>query len=1096
VGKALPSGGFELRYLYSASALALLALTSSATAVVAQETSAAVRGAVTANGNPVAGATVTITHVPSGSVSSMKTGAEGAFSLSGLRPGGPYTVTVAADGFTDTTISGISITVGQPYNLPIVMSNAVSEIVVSGRRPADALSTTFDQEKIEEVPSINRDIRDIAREDPFASFNPVSRAVTIAGTRPTTNLFSVDGVRFSDNFGLNNGGLPTNRGPVPLDAVSQVSVKVAPYDVTSGDFQGGEISVVLKSGENKLSGSAFYAYSDASLTGDRSLGTPVNVSLTSKDYGAFLSGPIIKDKLFFALSYEKLNEITPQQFGLAGAPSVVPGLTQAEVDQVSSIAKSVYNYTTGGISVSKPETDQKYTAKLDYNFNDAHRMSYTYIHDNGETEELDDGSNSTTTPAIGLQNFATHEPQTFNSHVVQFVDNWTNNFNTETRLNWRKAYQPGISYGGGGGPGLPGFAQFSVCDDPLGAAAAATANLQACSTGTPREFFGVEQFSQADVVGQTSYGANFIAHYNVGNHVLEAQAAWQRLDINNIFVQSALGVYYFDSLDELQNKQANSLTYQNSITGNLKDIYADFSYDQYNFGLQDSWDITPKLNVQYGVRADLYQMSDMSPLNKSFVNRYGTPNNYNLNGDFVWEPRASATWRATDRLSFRAGVGLFNGGAPDVYVGNSFSVAGVFGNTITLQRTSAPGAPVTTCSGIPTSVAPATAASICSAALDNVAGNSIDPIVKAFLQTNTASLSAAPVDALDKNFKVDQTWKFSGSVDYKADFSRFKLGDGWRLGADIYYGKVQEAAYYTDLRLSQTGTAPDGRPIYSDTFDTTNNADFLEKNDRLGHSMVAILRANKAFDIGLIAGISYAYSDITSYADMGGSTASGTYGSTPMVDPNKPVYGTSDYQVRNDVKFNLDYQHDWWKDNPTTIGLYGEDRSGSPYSLTMNAIGATRAVFGVTGTASRFLLYVPNVSSFTADPKVTYDSMATFTALQSYIVAHGLKQGAIIGKNTQTAPDYFKVDMHFEQAFPLYKVPGKIKLYADVENFLNLLDNKWGAYQTVNSLSPLVQVSCNVGCTQYTYKAFSAPTVVNNTRQGLWAVRIGARYEF
>ncbi len=121
-------------------------------------------------------------------------------------------------------------------------------------------STSFTRDDIEGITSVQRDIRDIAKQDPFAAFNPTTRGVSIAGQKHRTNRFSVDGVRFSDNFGLNQGGLPHTRGPVPLDAVEQMSVKIAPYDITEGDFQGGSINVVMRAGSNDFDGSVFYTY--------------------------------------------------------------------------------------------------------------------------------------------------------------------------------------------------------------------------------------------------------------------------------------------------------------------------------------------------------------------------------------------------------------------------------------------------------------------------------------------------------------------------------------------------------------------------------------------------------------------------------------------------------------------------------------------------------------------------------------------------------------------------------------------------------------------------------------------------------------------
>lgn len=1085
-----------MRNLFATSAVAAI-LASTATAVYAQETTSSVRGSVTGADGPISGATVTVTHTPSGTTNTVVTGGEGAFVASGLRPGGPYTISVAAPGYATATFRDVSLAVGQPYNLPVALDYGVEELVVTAaRRPADPLSSVFNRESIEGVASVARDIRDVARQDPFASFNPVTRGVSIVGANNRTNRFSVDGVRFSDNFGLQEGGLPTGRGPVPLDAIEQLSVKVAPYDITEGDFQGGSINVVLRSGENDFHGSAFYTYTDDSLTGDSSRGTPVNLDMESKNWGAFLSGPILKDRLFFALSYEKLDEVVPAQYGLAGAPNVVPNLDQSTLDAVSGIAQSVYGYDTLGLLAARPETDEKYTAKLDYNFTDKHRLSYTYIHNEGETIALGGGSTNPVSPTLGYQSYATHEPEEVDSNVLQLNSNWTNNFSTELRVNYRESSKIPVSFG------APGFAQFQVCTDPVSAGSPLTCTQGAGGVlGSPRLYFGTEQYSQKDIVGQTQYGAELVGRLSVGNHVIKGQVAYSNLDIENVFVHSSLGLYTFDSVSDFENRQASVLSLQNSITGDLSDLSASFTYKQITLGLQDSWDVTPAINITYGLRGDLYKMDDSSPLNASFVNRYGFANNYNIDGNLVLQPRFNVTWRATDNLTIRGGVGLFSGGAPDVFIGNSFSVAGVYGNTITIERD--PTTP-TGCStrSFPATMAVATAQQICQAALNNVTGNSFDPLVLQYLQTNTAALSSSPVNAMSKDFELPSTWKVTLSADYIADLSRFHLGDGWKFGADLYFGKTQNAAIYTDLRLTQVGTAPDGRPIYADTYTNSSNNDLLMTNTSRGHSLVAVVRADKYWDIGpktgLNTGVSYTYQDIKSVGDMNGTTASGTYGAQPMVDPNYPAYGTSEYEIKHNFKFNADFDHKFFGDYSTRLSMFGEYRSGQPYSLTMNVLNS-RAVFGTTGTTSRYLLYVPDVSAIDADPRVTYANVATYEAFRDFVRSEGLGQG-IINKNTQRAPDYFKVDLHFEQEIPTPAIPrmpdARIKLFADIENVLNLINDKYGSYRTVSLLSPVVNVSCNTSCTQYTYSNFTPPVVTNQTRYGLWGIRVGAKFEF
>ena len=236
---------------------------------------------------------------------------------------------------------------------------------------------------------------------------------------------------------------------------------------------------------------------------------------------------------------------------------------------------------------------------------------------------------------------------------------------------------------------------------------------------------------------------------------------------------------------------------------------------------------------------------------------------------------------------------------------------------------------------------------------------------------------------------------------------------------------------------------------------------------------------------------------------MNGTTASGTYGQNAMVDPNVAAYGTSIYEVRDSIKFHLDFDHAFFGDHKTRFSLFGEYRSGLPYSLTMNDPAPVNghSIFGTAGSANRYLLYVPNVSSIAADPRVSYDSQATFNAFAAYVAANGLEQGAIVAKNNKRAPTWTKIDLHVDQDVPL-PLGARFKLFADMENVLNFIDRDWGALRQVAFpyLAPVVNVACAqtsaAGCTQYRYSNFSNPAINNVGRVSLWSLRIGAKVEF
>ncbi|WP_336959691.1 TonB-dependent receptor [Sphingobium aquiterrae] len=1070
----------------------------SATAAYAQETTSSIRGEVTASGAPVAGARVTVKHVPSGTTTSTTTGNDGTFAASGLRIGGPFSVTVAAEGYSDFTVTNISLTAGQPLRLPIALQGAGDEVIVTAATSgavdlSSGPASVLGREEIEGVASVSRDIRDIVRRDPFATIDPAqSRGVMIAGQNARLNKFSVDGLRFSDNFGLNVGGLPTARGPVPLDAIEQLSVKIAPFDISEGDFQGGAVNVVLRSGTNKFTGSAFYTYSSDKLTGDRSRDARVSLDFKSKNFGAFLSGPLIEDKLFFAASYEKIEEGTPIAIGTAGFANVVPNVSDAQIDTLTGISQSVYNYDPGGVTRSTQEKDEKYTVKLDWNIMDGQRLAFTYIrNDSSNSSTAGFSSTTATTPALALASNNYRRPEKVQSYVAQLNSDWADNFHTEIRGNFRKYDLTPVPFGE-----FP-FSQMQVCLDPnanTGSAIQCTQGSTA-NPGTARLYFGPDQFRHFNYVRTKQYGADIAMRWEMGDISMKATAAWSHLDVANAFTANALGTYYFDSLADFQAQRASTVTLAGSITGNLNDVLASFKYDQYTFGYQASYDPSRTLSLSAGVRTDLYAGIEPPLLNTFFTARYGFSNRAVINGKMVAQPRFSAIWTPTSELKIRGGVGLFAGGSPDVFLGNSYSVAGVNGNSVTISR-NADG----TCT-LPT-------AAVCNAALNGVDGRNFSSVLTEYLRTNNSSLALANVNAMDPKYKMESTWKSSLSIDYTPKNLGF-LGSGWNFGGDLYYGWVNNAPIYRDLRIAASGrTTPDGRSIYSLIPGTSGaNSDLLLSNTSKGHSLVAVARIDKSWDWGLSVGGSYTFQDVTDVSSMNGTTGSGTYGQNAMVDPNIAAYGTSIYEIRNSFKVHFDFDHAFFGDYKTRFSLFGERRSGIPYSLTMSdTLGANGHgnVFGATGSVNRYLLYVPTLN----DPLVantTAADAATLASLNAFIDANGLSKyrGQILSKNSQRSPHWSKIDLHIDQELPVPTLNGpRFKLFADIENVLNLINKDWGSLRQVTFpyLASVVNVSCvavgSNSCGQYRYSNFSNPAVNNQTRYSIWSVRIGAKVEF
>jgi hypothetical protein len=1159
----------QLKFLLAASAASVSLACGIAAPVHAQETTSTISGTVTSGGAPVAGATVEVLNTATGATSTITTSGSGSFSASGLRPGDSYTVTVNAPGYESTQVTDVVTQVAQSFNLPIDLAAQGGEaiVVTASRLPgAGSISqgpvTALSAEDIEKVASINRDIRDLSRRDPFARLDDTpggGRAVSFAGQNARFNKFSVDGISVSDNFGLNPDGLPSRRSPIPFDAIGQFQARVAPFDVREGNFQGGAVNIVLKSGTNAFHGTGFYAYLSDELVGKETKpgpGIPTGKTdvpnFKLQNYGVEIDGPIIKDKLFFMVAGERLRGGRPIPEGPTddNAGTAIPNLTTALVNQVSAIAQSVYSYDTGGVQRSLNDKDDRVVAKLDANISDTQRLAatYTYAKD-GITLLNNTFSNiNTGSPGLGLASNAYTQGNRLHTGVLQLNSEWSDEFSTEVRAfhkDYVRIQDPLLGRG---------FAQFRVCTNAVsGGSPTGCENVGIpAGQGTAAVVsFGPDNSRQTNALTSKTWGGLVQARLTRNDHDVRVFAEYQDVNIFNSFLQNSAGNFYFDSIADFQNRAASSITYGNAIPSLVpEDAAAKFSYQSYVFGVMDSWRLSPDFTVNFGARYDLYGMEDRPALSAPFQNRYSTerfvggeqrfigPNTANINGLGLFQPRFGFNWNASDRFSLRGGGGIFGGGTPDVYISNSFSNTGVLTNTISFNRTA------TGFNGFPGGTPVATQTAVGNAALVGVTGTSIPGAVNDFLRNATVATNST-VNALDPDFKIPSQWRATLSADYEADLGA--LGDGWRFGADVLVSKVRNQVFFTDIRsqplVGANAFTPDGRQRYFNLNDaltatgfnqtagatsTNTNTDILLTNTKKGRAYIGILRFEKDWDFGLTAFGSYTYQDVKDRAPATSSTAGSNYSNGAFIDPNNVAYGRSNDEVRHFFKYGLSYDHAFFGDYETSIGLFGETRIGHPFSYTFQDFGSGRsAVFGVTGRSTatstagnRYLLYVP---TGTSDPLVSYSDAAFATAFNNFVDASGLKKyrGGIAPRNAFNSKWFTKLDLHLSQELPTGFGKSRIKLFADVENFTNLIDKDWGQVReyvfpynvavaqvqcltTTGNANGAGTVAANVSqpCAQYRYSplggttAFTTPVDQVYVNQSLYAIRIGARFTF
>jgi len=1063
-------------------ALTAMALASPA---IAQQTSSSIRGTVVSQeGTALADVTVVITHMPTGSRRTVSTNSDGVFFIRGLKVGGPYTVELAdGSSYHAKDIEGLNLLLAQTAAVQLVAASTdvtLEEISVTAVRSTGGLrmgsSSDWSRDDIDNVSSVSRDIKSVMRQDPKVWIDSTnSDALTIAGTNSRFNSLTVDGVKQNDDFGLNNNGYPTQRSPISLDAIEQLSVQTSPSNVEFGGFQGGLINVVTKSGTNEFHGSAFYEFSNESLLGDRSQD---NVNLggdfSEKTFGATLGGPIVKDKLFFFASYEKYERTRPFEFALDSGQSgdtanVIFGVTQADVDSIVAIARDRYGYDPIGFGdVDLDEQDEKILLKLDWNINDFHRFSATYQRTDGNIinpqntfsgGRFGDDADRQGSGGAGTLGGWYDKSDRLETYSFQLFSDWSDSLSTEIKV---------------------GLKDVTTGQVPLGGDDFALMEIETAGGGSV--FIGPDFFRHANALSNETKNFKVKADYSTGDHLFTLGYELEKLDVVNLFVPGSNGDYGFDSIADFAAGNASTLFYQNAFTNVKQDGEARFGFDFHTFYLQDNWTVNDNLTVTAGVRAELVRNSDKPRENGSFQTRNGFSNTENLDGKFIFLPRFGFNYLAGERTTISGSAGLYSGGSPNVWVSNSYSNDGQIIDNVFLGNWFAD--------------------------LSNIDGFNVPQAAQDALTPGDGN-----VNAIHPDMDLPSVWKYSVAVEHEFDLSFMGLGDGWNTSAEVIFTDVKDAIIWQETRRSQVGNAPDGRPIY----DVPGGYDLLLNTTNAGSGQVVTLNFDKDWDTD--AGVfsvraGYSWQDVEDVNPGTSSTATSNFGKAPTSDRNGVVLGTSDSEIKHRITASLNWRKDFWDDNTTNLNIFFSTRSGKHFSYTFDDAGSRtgpsstleevladpNTVFGGDRDFWRRdtqLFYVPTGVN---DPLVTYNGVDA-AALDQWITENGLDEyrGGIAPRGLGQSPWQTKVDLRLSQELPVPGLSGhKITLSLDIDNLTNLLDKDWGRVEQVGFPfnRNVVRAAIN-DAGQYEYSRF-IEDFSNRFYElpSLWKVKFGISYKF
>ncbi|WP_371398360.1 carboxypeptidase regulatory-like domain-containing protein [Fretibacter rubidus] len=1034
------------RAAITTSALALTAALSSA--AYAQVTTSSVQGFVTnENANPIAGATVRLSNAATGVTRTVTTDGTGAFSVRNLPVTGLYSVEISATGYQGEQVNDIALSLGgtTALNFALGGGNIQDEVIVVAQRQvlanvAPGPNAVFDLVTLENAPAINRDIKDIIRLDPRVfideSFND---SIQCAGANPRYNSFTIDGLRLNDNFGLNSNGYPTERIPFSFDAVQQVAVELSPIDVEYGSFTACNVNAVTKSGTNEIFGKAFIDYTSDSLKGDKVRDLDVsNDGFKEIRYGFSMGLPVIKDKLFLFGAYEKLEG--GNLFG--GNTPEATGITNAQFDQIISIAENQYGYESGGLPSTVDNADEKLLLKADWNINDMHRATGTFVYNDGFSIS---GSDTGSTRLSDGNHFYERGAK-LKSYSGSLYSDWTENFSTEFTTNYidldnRQDSVNGVEFG---------EIQVRV---PRGAG------------GTTTVYLGADDSRHANDLNYTLLTLKAAANYTMGNHNFKFGIEREEFDVFNLFIQEVQGEWVFNSIEDFQAGQFSDFRYENAAGSNdQNDGAANFGYEITTGYVQDKWQATPDLEIIAGVRVDAYTTSDAPRRNQSFVDDFGFGNDATLDGETLIQPRIGFNYSPDADWSVRGGLGIFSGGNPNVWLSNNYSNDGV-----TLFEYRVRGGNINDFT-YPNS------------------GNPFFEVPQEGIDAVAAAQGRGNVNALDPDFKIPSIVKASLGTTFSYDAGRF--GSDYLVNLDFLYSSLRDGALTQGIGLNQVDTAPDGRPIYGGNPFTPYLLTNAEEN---AETIVLSANVSKEHDFGLNWNIGYAFTDAEDVSPMTSSTAGSNFGNFATADVNNPGLATSNYETKHRFTAFLNYGTEFVEDYETRFSVFGTVSSGRPYSYTFGRNG----IFESFRDNSRQLVYVPTGPN---DPLVNFVPGFDQTGFFNFIDENGLDQfaGGIADRNAFKDDWWTKIDLRISQDFPGFREQDRVTGFVVLENALNFIDSDWGVLEQHSFPGAQELVDVSYDGSQYTYSNFNSNADEGGLSVGAstWEIRFGMNYDF
>ena len=1083
------------------------------TLVSAQVTTSGMSGKLTDEAKEaIIGAVVNAVHTPSGTRYGAVTNEDGRFYIQGMRPGGPYEVKITYMGFKPKSVKGITLELGETYNMNIVINEDtkdLDELVVVGSSSKFAgektgASTNISNAQLESMPTISRSITDITRLSPYGG-----NGMNFAGVDGRTANFTVDGANFNNNFGLSDG-LPGGGSPISIDAIEELQVVISPFDVRQTNFIGGGVNAITKSGTNKFKGTAYVHHHNENMRGDVVYGQTIPGARDrdrSTTYGATFGGPIIKDKLFFFANaeYEASPSVAvrwrPSVDGKGSEEQYLSYTTVADMERVQEFAKQKYGYDTGSFTdFPADESNLKLLARVDWNINDRNKLALRYNYTKNtawnapNVSSMDGGERS----AFGRTSLYSMPFANSMYSMNNLVHSATLDLNSRITNNLSNQF----------------LATFSKLDDVRGSNSSEFPFIDihdGTNTTTQYMALGYELFTWNNAVHNTVFNIkDDITYYN-GNHKFMAGISYEYQMADNQYMRNGTGYYRYRSVDDFINgatPEVVCLTY--GYDGETAPA-ARVRFHKLGIYGQEEWDATDNFKLTAGLRLDGLFFSNSDLMTNNAIKELDYNGRHIDTGKWpgaqvIVSPRIGFVYdiMGDKSLKLRGGTGFFSGRLPLVFFTNMPTNGGMVQYQAQLG-------PKSNYNYLPDEVK-AQYGSM-SDVMAQFAGGLVKEQGKSYTESLRDKLigmgfpsTVSPEDgtrpssisAVDPNFKMPEVWKTSLAVDYVLPVSF-----PFTISAEGIINKTINAATISDWSIIPVEgyarfNGADARPIYPSTFRSGTKAFVLENTDEgYGWSANVSMNMRPVKELELMA--SYTHTVSKEVTGLPGSNAESAFTYVPTVNgPNNIALHNSEYVTPNRVlagaTFHMKNSHfsliyEAWNGGYNYSYMTANDMNGDGYNYDALYIPTDEQVannefrFVSAGDRDRFMDFVHG---------------------DSYLSKN---QGKYAEAYSVYNPWVHRVDLAYKHDFKIKcgKNLNTIQLSLDMKNVLNLFSSELGVSKTMNSSLNSGRILKFEGTDAEGYALFSTPEKVNaNTQTWVpnysigqcWNIAVGIKYMF